>query len=114
MRRGAGLATRADINELAAHAGMSGYSVQVSAAGFKRAADRAPGALDSTMGLKKVDTPPTQSPKGAVIAWSPGCMGAHSRYGHIEISHGDGYACSDYCGQIRGDASCASVYVPTN
>lgn len=110
----AGLATRADINELAAHAGMSGYSVQVSAAGFKRAADRAPGALDSTMGLKKVDTPPTQSPKGAVIAWSPGCMGAHSRYGHIEISHGDGYACSDYCGQIRGDASCASVYVPTN
>lgn len=109
------VATRADIDRLASAVGMSGYSVQVSAAGFKRAADRASAStLASTVGLKKVNTPPTQAPRGAVIAWGAGCMGAHARYGHIEVSQGDGYACSDYCGRIRGNPSCASVYVPTN
>ncbi|WP_168210440.1 N-acetylmuramoyl-L-alanine amidase [Persicimonas caeni] len=111
----AGLATRADINALAARVGMSGYSVQVSAAGFKRAADRASAAdLADTMSLRKVDMSVQDAPKGAVIAWAPGCRGFHSRYGHIEIAQGDGYGCSDYCGQLKADASCASVYVPTN
>jgi hypothetical protein len=111
----AGLATRADINQLASRVGMSGYSVQVSAAGFKRAADRASASdLADTMGLKKVNTPPSQAPKGAVVAWAPGCRGYHARYGHIEVAQGDGYACSDFCGSLRADASCASVYVPVN
>ncbi len=110
-----GLATRADINTLASRVGLSGYSVQVSAAGFKRAADRASAAtLASTMHLKKVSTPPTQAPRGAIIAWGAGCMGYNARYGHIEIAQGDGYACSDFCGHIKGNASCGSVYVPVN
>jgi hypothetical protein len=111
----AGLATRADINQLASRVGMSGYSVQVSAAGFKRAADRASaGDLRETMGLRKVNVPVGQAPKGAVIAWAPGCRGYHSQYGHIEVAQGDGYACSDFCGSLKAHASCASVYVPTN
>lgn len=111
----AGLATRADINRLAASVGMSAYSVQISAAGFKRAADRASASvLRDTMGLKKVHMPVGQAPRGAVIAWAPGCRGAHSQYGHIEVAMGDGYACSDYCGRVRADATCASVYVPVN
>ncbi|MFW5966141.1 MAG: N-acetylmuramoyl-L-alanine amidase [Persicimonas sp.] len=108
-----GLGDRNDINQLAQQAGMSAYDVQVSAAGFKRAADKAPGALASTMGLEKIDANPTDAPRGAVIAYSPNCMDAHARYGHIEISQGDGYACSDYCDEIRGNAECASVYAPT-
>lgn len=109
----AGLATRSDINELASRVGMSGYSVQVSAAGFKRAADRATTSdLADTMHLRKTNIPPTQAPAGAVIAWGPGCLGAHSQYGHIEVAQSNGNACSDYCSPIRGDASCASVYVP--
>jgi hypothetical protein len=111
----AGLADRADINQLASRVGMSGYSVQVSAAGFKRAADRASARdLADTMGLRKVNTPVGQAPRGAVITWAPGCRGYHSRYGHIEVAQGDGYGCSDFCGRLKGDASCASVFVPTN
>jgi hypothetical protein len=111
----AGLATRADINQLASRVGMSSYSVQVSAAGFKRAADRASARdLSETMGLRKVNIPVGQAPKGAVVAWAPGCRGYHARYGHIEVAQGDGYACSDFCGSLKAHASCASVYVPTN
>src|SRR5690554_6325628 len=108
----AGLATRADIDRLASRVGMTPYSVQISAAGFKRAADRASASvLRDTMGLKKVHMPVGQAPAGAIINWAAGCRGAHSQYGHIEIAMGDGYACSDYCGRLRADATCASVFV---
>lgn len=111
----AGVASRADIDRLASAVGMSAYDVQVSAAGFKRAADRASAqTLRSTVRLQKVNTPPSQAPRGAVIAWGAGCQGAHSRYGHIEVAMGDGYACSDYCARLRPNASCASVYVPVD
>ena len=66
------------------------------------------------MGLERADIPPTEAPAGAIIAWERNCMGAHHTWGHIEIAMGDGYACSDYCAPIRGDAPCASVYVPVN
>ncbi len=85
----------------------------LSAFGFRCNADANPGML-AQMGLKKIDVPTTQAPAGAIIAWDRGCAGYHSEHGHIEISQGDGTACSDYCGNIRTDASCASVYVPVN
>lgn len=111
----AGLATRADIDRLASRVGMTPYSVQISAAGFKTAADRASASvLRDTMGLKKVHMPVGEAPKGSVITWAAGCRGAHSQYGHIEIAMGDGYACSDYCGRLRADATCASVFVPVD
>lgn len=107
-----GLATRADIDRLAAKVGMSAYQVQVSASGFTHAADRAsPEALASTMGLKKIDVPPSQAPRGAIIGWFAGCRGYHATYGHIEVAMGDGYACSDFCGPV-GNASCGRVFVP--
>src|SRR5690606_9544777 len=73
----ADLATRADIDRLASRVGMTPYSVQISAAGFKRAADRASASvLRDTMSLKKVHMPVGQAPRGAVITWAPGCRGA--------------------------------------
>ncbi len=83
----------------------------LSAYGFQCNADANPSRL-ANMGLKKVDVATTEAPAGAVIAWDRGCQGFNSQHGHIEISMGNGTACSDYCGNIRPDASCASVYVP--
>ncbi len=85
----------------------------LSAFGFRCNADANPGKL-SEVGLREIDVPTTQAPAGAIIAWDRGCAGFHAEHGHIEISQGDGTACSDYCGDIRTDASCASVYVPVN
>lgn len=108
----AGLCTRADIDRLAAKVGMSAYDVQVGASGFAHAADRAsPEDLASTMGLKKLDVPPSQAPRGAIIGWFAGCSYFHDVYGHVEISMGDGYACSDFCGKIN-PATCGRVFVP--
>lgn len=108
----ADVATRADIDRLAQGSPCTAYEAQVGARGFKCAADGNPSGLRSIMGLQRVDTPPTEAPAGAIIAWERGCMGAHHKWGHIEIAMGDGYACSDYCAPVRGDAACASVYVP--
>ncbi len=91
----------------------SSYRFNLSAYGFRCNADPNPGAL-ANIGLQRIDVPTTQAPAGAIIAWDRGCMGYHAEHGHIEISMGDGTACSDYCGGIAGDASCASVYVPVN
>jgi hypothetical protein len=110
----ADVATRADIDRLANGSPCTPYEAQVGARGFKCAADGNPSGLRSIMGLQRVNTPPTQAPAGAIIAWERNCMGAHHRWGHIEIAMGDGYACSDYCAPIRGDADCASVYVPVS
>lgn len=107
-----GLASRADIDRLAAKVGMSAYRVQVGAEGFTVAADRAsPEALAQTMGLKKINVPPNQAPRGAIVGWPAGCNGYHPTYGHIEISQGNGIGCSDYCGRL-GSASCGRVFVP--
>src|SRR5690554_1252381 len=108
-----GLATRADIDRLAAKVGMSAYTVQVGATGFTEAADRAtPEVLAETMGLKKLDIPVNQAPRGSIVGWYKGCGGRfHATWGHIEISMGDGYACSDYCGRLA-NFSCGRVFVP--
>lgn len=89
----------------------SSHRFNLSAYGFKCNADPNPGAL-AAIGLQRIDVPTTQAPAGAIIAWDRGCMGYHAEHGHIEIAQGDGTACSDYCGNIAGDANCASVYVP--
>lgn len=85
----------------------------LSAYGFRCNADANPGKLGE-IGLETIDVPTTEAPEGAIIAWDRGCAGYHAEHGHIEISQGDGTACSDFCGNIRTDASCASVYVPVN
>lgn len=87
------------------------YRFQLSAYGFRCNADPNPDEL-AAIGLQKIDVPTTEAPEGAIIAWDRGCAGFNGDHGHIEISQGDGTACSDYCGNITTDASCASVYVP--
>lgn len=109
----AGLASRADIDRLAAKVGMSSYDVQVGASGFARAADRAtPEQLASTVGLKKIPGPPSQAPRGAIIGWFNRCGGAHAKYGHVEIAMGNGAACSDFCTPQIRPQSCGVVLVP--
>nr|MBA2664024.1 hypothetical protein [Lujinxingiaceae bacterium] len=89
----------------------SSFEFQIAARGFRCNADANPTIL-AQIGLKKINVPTTQAPRGAIISWEKNCLGYNARYGHIEISQGNGTACSDYCGRIRGDApSCASVYV---
>ncbi len=90
------------------------YRFHLSAYGFRCNADPNPNRL-AQMGFQRVSMAPTEAPAGAIIAWDRGCAGYHAVHGHIEISMGNGVACSDYCGNIRsGGASCASVYVPVN
>ncbi|WP_158542435.1 N-acetylmuramoyl-L-alanine amidase [Lujinxingia litoralis] len=92
----------------------SSYEFQLAARGFRCNADANPDVLRQ-IGLQKIDVPTTEAPRGAIISWEKGCAGYHARYGHIEISQGNGVACSDYCGRIRANApTCASVYVPIN
>ncbi len=91
----------------------SSYNFNLSAYGFRCNADPNPAAL-ADIGMQRINVPTTEAPAGAVIAWDRGCLGFNATHGHIEISQGDGTACSDYCGNIRGDAGCASVYVPVN
>jgi hypothetical protein len=94
-------------------AGPCAGAFHMSAYAFKCNADANPTMLRQ-IGLQRIDVPTTQAPRGAIIGWNRGCLGYHSVHGHIEISMGNGIACSDYCGRIRGNASCASVYVPVN
>ena len=91
----------------------SAYNFQLSAYGFRCNSDPNPAAL-AEIGLQRINVPTTEAPAGAIIAWNRGCLGYNATHGHIEISQGDGTACSDFCGNIRGDAACASVYVPIN
>ncbi len=99
-------------NKLANAGPMSSYNFALSAYAFGSNA-RANPAILSSIGLKKVNVAPSKAPAGAVITYGKGCMGAHKVHGHIEISMGDGYACSDYCGKVRaGNSSCASVFAP--
>ncbi len=89
--------------------------VQLSAYGFRCNADPNPGVLRDEVGFERIDVPPTEAPRGAVISWHKGCAGFSSLHGHIEVAMGDGTACSDYCGNIRsGGQSCSSVYVPVS
>jgi hypothetical protein len=61
--------------------------------------------------MQRINVDPRNAPRGAIIAYDPGCAGFNSTHGHIEVAQGNGTACSDYCGNIRsGAASCASVY----
>lgn len=105
---------RAGINyNLLQHAGpCNAYTFQLSAYGFRCNADPNPEILRQA-GLMRIDVPVQQAPRGALISWQHGCAGFHTQHGHIEISQGNGIACSDYCGAIRpGGNNCASVYVP--
>lgn len=101
-----------DYNKLANAGPMSSYQYALSAFAFGVNANANPAIL-SKMGLKKVNVAPSKAPTGAIITYDKGCMGAHAVHGHIEVSMGNGVACSDYCGKIRaGNSSCASVFAP--
>lgn len=109
----AGVATQSAGNRLASAGPCSSEAFNQSPYGFKCNADANPSVLEESFGLERVQTPATQAPRGAVIAWDRNCLGYSPNRGHIEVSMGDGQACSDYCDTIRGDVSCASVYQPT-
>ncbi len=103
-----------DYNRLQNAGPCSSYTFQLSAYGFRCNADPNPGLLRE-IGLERIDVAPQNAPRGAIISWQHGCNGYHAQHGHIEISQGDGIACSDYCGSIRaGGSNCASVYVPVS
>ncbi len=110
--RRAGVATEADGNRLGAAGPCSEGVFNRSAYGFRCNADANPSVLLSSFGMERADIPPTQAPRGAIIAWDRGCMGYSSEHGHIEVSMGNGIACSDFCDTIVGDPECASVYIP--
>ncbi len=93
----------------------SAYNFQLSAYCFYRNANANPQELRSKYKMERINVSPTQAPRGAVISWDRGCNGFHATHGHVEISQGDGTACSDYCGRIRaGGTSCSGVYMPIN
>jgi hypothetical protein len=72
-----------------------------------------PGLLYQTFRMQQLSTSPASAPRGAVIVWDRGCKGYSSTHGHIEVSQGDGTACSDFCGSIAGGAaSCSWVFAP--
>lgn len=108
------LTTFAGADRLANSGPCSSNTFYRSAFGFRCNADANPSVLSSTFGLERIDVPVTQAPRGAVVGWDRGCLGYHATHGHIEISMGNGILCSDFCGQARGDAACASVYVPVH
>ena len=108
-----GLTTQGRADQLAAAGPCSAGEFNRSAYGMRCNANTNPATLARSMGLRRVNIPATQAPRGAVIAWDRGFMGYNYVHGHIEISHGNGMACSDFCGRIRGNATCASVYVPS-
>lgn len=106
--------TRAGVNysKLAGAGPCSAAQFNASAYAFGCNASANPAIL-STLGLKKINVAPKDAPAGAIITYGKSCLGAHAVHGHIEISMGDGYACSDYCGRIRsGNPSCAAVFAP--
>ncbi len=89
----------------------SSYNFALSAYCFKRQADANPNVLRDRYGMQRINVDPRNAPRGAIIAYDPGCAGFNRTHGHIEVAQGNGTACSDYCGNIRsGAASCASVY----
>jgi hypothetical protein len=60
--------------------------------------------------LARSYTAAASAPRGSVIVWPRGGCGYSSTHGHIEISLGNGTACSDFCAPI---ATCtAQVFVP--
>ncbi len=60
--------------------------------------------------LVRTHVPAASAPRGSVIVWPRGVCGYSSAHGHIEISLGNGTACSDFCGGIAGCT--AQVFMP--
>ena len=63
--------------------------------------------------LSKAKGPWIQAPEGSVLVWDPGQCGYSRVHGHIEISMGDGSACSDFCAPIATACGEPRIYVPT-
>ncbi|MBW2525784.1 MAG: hypothetical protein JRI23_16490 [Deltaproteobacteria bacterium] len=62
--------------------------------------------------LARTFTSAASAPRGSVIVWPRGVCGYSSTHGHIEISLGNGTACSDFCAPV---ASCtAQVFMPVH
>lgn len=110
----AGVTTSQGANRLANAGPCSAGVFNNSAYGFRCNADANPSVLSTTFGMERLDVPLTEAPRGAVISWDRNCLGYNATHGHIEVSMGNGTACSDFCGPIRGNAACASVYVPVH
>lgn len=110
----AGLSGFGYTDPMASKGPCSSYNYQLSAYCGGRNWNANPNDLQSAWGFTKLDVHPTEAPRGAIIFWDKGCNGYHATHGHVEISLGDGRACSDYCGRIKsGGGSCSYVFVPT-
>jgi len=108
-----GVATSAGGDKLGAAGPCSPGQFNTSACCFGRNAAANPGLLYQTFRMKRLSVSPRSAPRGAVIVWDRGCNGYSSTHGHIEVSQGDGTACSDFCGSIaHGGSYCAWVFVP--
>lgn len=69
-----------------------------------------PNTARTELHLARTYVPAASAPRGSVIVWPRGVCGYSSAHGHIEISLGNGTACSDFCGGIAGCT--AQVFMP--
>ena len=74
--------------------------------------DNNPVSAKKSLRLVRVKGSGVYSPEGSVLVWEPGQCGYSRSHGHIEISQGDGTACSDFCGPIATGCGEPRIYAP--